>query len=147
MAQVSKALSDRCVRHRSGVGAAGQRGQFAVEALGFFEVRYVADAVVPGGFRVGAGREDVFGHRREYDGVGSAVGDEQWRLESAQRVVVVELAREEIGADSGRYDDVPTHRRVEVVGRYWFDDARPHERAHRLNVGRQVVGGGIGEGV
>ncbi len=36
-------------------------------------------------------------------------------------------------------------RRLEVVGRERLRDARPHEGAHGADVGRQVVGGGVGE--
>ena len=63
----------------------------------------------------------------------------------AQHVVVVDLAGGEVGADPRRHGDVPAQRGLEVVGGQRLRDAGPHEGAHRPDVGRQVVGGGVGE--
>ena len=84
----------------------------------------VTDAVVPGRLGGRAGGEDVLGHRRQHDRVRPALRDEQRHLERAQHVVAVDLAGGEIGADRGRHDDVPAHRRLEVVVRHRLHDTR-----------------------
>jgi hypothetical protein len=73
-----------------------------IEALALLQVRHVTDAVVPGGLGGGAGGEDVG----------------------------VELAGGEMGADRCRHDDVPAHRRFDVVVRERLREAGAI--AHRI---------------
>ena len=75
----------------------------------------MADTFVPGALGGRADREDVLGHRRQYDRVHPAVRDEHRHLESTHHVVVVDRPRSESGADVRRHDDVPAHGRLEVI--------------------------------
>src|SRR6266540_562294 len=133
------------LRGASCADAAGEPGQFAVEALGLFQVRGVADAVVPGGLGGRAGGQDVLGHRREHDRVRPALGDQQRHLEGAQHVVAVDLARPEVRADPRRHGHARAQQRLDVVGRQRLRREGPHQAAHAPDVGRQVVGGEVGE--
>src|SRR5512146_3249227 len=66
---------EAAARWLSGADAAGQRGQLAVEALGLLQVRQVADTFVPRGLGGRADGEDVLGHRRKHDRIGTALGN------------------------------------------------------------------------
>jgi hypothetical protein len=58
------------------------------------------------------------------------VRDQQRHFQGAQDVIVVDLARREMGADLRRDGDVPAHRRLEVVGRDRLHQAGPDEGTH-----------------
>ena len=87
----------------------------------------------------------MLGHRREHDRVGAAVGDQQRHLESAQHVVAVDLARDQVGADLGRHHHGRAQQRLDVLGRVRLGREALEQAADAPDVGRQVVGGGVGD--
>jgi hypothetical protein len=85
------------------------------------------------------------GHRREHDRVGAALGDQQRDLEGAEHVIAVDLAGHEVGADRRRHGHAGGQQRLGVLrcerpGREALDQG-----PHGSDVGRQVVGGGVGD--
>ena len=113
-----------------------------VEAVGLFQVRHVADAVVPGGLAVGqvASTCSAIAGSTTVSARPCVTSN---GTEGVEDVVVVDVAGGEVGADPRRtmtFQQIAVSRSSAGSGR----QARTKQRIG-ADVGRQVVGGEVGE--